>query len=48
MDDQVVVKDAQNTEGNGRLVFPTVRFGEVTVAANTLLHFPRGMVGIPT
>lgn len=47
MDDQVVVKDAQNTEGNGRLVFPTVRFGEVTVAANTLLHFPRGMVGLP-
>ena len=47
MDDQAVVKDTQDTEGTGRLVFPTARFGEVTVAANTLLHFPRGMVGLP-
>ncbi len=47
MDDQAVVKDAKDTEGTSRLVFPTVRFGEVTVAANTLLHFPRGMVGFP-
>ncbi len=44
MDEQAVVKEA---EGTGKLVFPTVRFGEVTVAANTLLHFPRGIVGLP-
>ena len=47
MDEQTVVNRTGEQEGNGRLVFPTSRFGEVTVAANTLLHFPRGMVGLP-
>ena len=47
MDEQTVVSSTEEQEGNGRLVFPTSRFGEVTVAANTLLHFPRGMVGLP-
>ncbi|MGA1534295.1 MAG: flagellar assembly protein FliW [Planctomycetota bacterium] len=47
MDDQAVIKESNGEEQSGQLVFPTARFGEVTVAANTLLHFPRGMVGLP-
>jgi len=47
MDEQVVIRPATSPERTGRLVFPTARFGEVTVAANTLLHFPRGIVGLP-
>lgn len=38
---------AEGETSAGRLVFPTARFGEITVAVDTLLHFPRGIVGLP-
>jgi len=47
MDEQVVTREATSPERTGRRVFPTARFGDVTVAANTLLQFPRGIVGLP-
>jgi flagellar assembly factor FliW len=48
MDEQVVVGETKIAVGASKLVFPTARFGEVTVAPDTLLHFPRGIVGQPS
>ncbi len=47
MDEQTVVGETTAELKTGKLVFPTARFGEVTVEAETLLHFPRGLVGLP-
>ena len=43
----IAVRDGSEPGSAGTLVFPTVRFGDVTVGADTLLHFPRGIVGFP-
>lgn len=47
MDEQAVASPVFTARGDETVRFATHRFGEVMVARNRVLEFPRGLVGLP-
>ncbi len=47
MDEQAVAPPITGERGQDQVTFQTIRFGEVMIARDRLLEFPRGLVGLP-
>jgi flagellar assembly factor FliW len=48
MNEQILAREVEKNADEDAVVFSTLRFGEVSVAASSVIEFPHGLVGMDT